>query len=120
VQRIVCEELKAMPITSVISMDDLVNAWIVPERAVAALSAVFGALGTLLAALGPYGLLAYSLTNRMAEIGVRMALGGDSRRHLALGASGRSWVGICRAGHRPAAGRDRSAPGAPSGRRSAR
>jgi predicted permease len=97
VQRIVREDLKTVTVSDMTTMDDLVDASVVPERVMAMLSSFFGGLGASLAALGLYGLLAYTVTRRTNEIGIRMALGAatsDISRMVLRGALGLVGAGL--------------------------
>jgi predicted permease len=76
--------LRTVAIAKVTTMTDQIDASIVPERLIATLSAFFGGLGALLAAIGLYGLLAYTVARRTNEIGIRMALGATRRDVTAM------------------------------------
>jgi putative ABC transport system permease protein len=62
-------------LANVVPFREIVNRGLVIERLVAYVSGVFGLLGLLIAAIGLYGVLAYSVTRRRREIGVRIAVG---------------------------------------------
>ena len=63
---------------------DYLAASLAQERIVAMLSGFFGVLALLLAGLGLYGITAYAVSRRRAEIGIRLALGAEPRRVVRL------------------------------------
>ena len=79
VRRAVRDVLPNVPVSKVTTLAEQVDASILPERLIAMLSGLFGLLAAILVAIGLYGLLAYTVTRRINEIGIRIAIGATSR-----------------------------------------
>ena len=95
-------------IVDVATLDERVDRSVVTERMIASLSSALGAMATLLSVVGLYAVMAFTVTRRTREIGIRMALGENALETagrfvreaglliaagLAIGASAAWWLG---------------------------
>jgi predicted permease len=84
VRRDVAQFDAALPLTNLRTMADQVADALAAQRMMAMLSTCFAIVATLLAAIGLYGVMAYMVTGRTRELGIRVALGADRGTLLGL------------------------------------
>ena len=75
---------KDIPVFSVQTMTERIDVQIAADRMIAVLLSVFGGGALLLASIGIYGVMGYSVAQRTHEIGIRIALGAEQRDILKL------------------------------------
>jgi predicted permease len=73
-----------LPILSIKSERDLMDASLIQERLIAKFSSFFGVLAMLLAAMGLYGVMSYAVARKTNEIGIRIALGARTSRVVGM------------------------------------
>ena len=83
-RRIVHAADPALPLVNVRTQEDQIDSDLADERLLVSLTSAFGLLALVLASVGIYGVMAYSVAQRTKEIGIRMALGAIPRHILAM------------------------------------
>jgi predicted permease len=78
--RAVADAEPNLAVREVVTQDELARRTVINERLLSSLTGIFGVLAVLVACLGLYGTVSYSVVRRTNEIGVRLALGADPSR----------------------------------------
>src|SRR5262249_33536842 len=81
-----------LPVVKIDTVDEQLADVLIQERVIATLSAFFGAMALLLACLGLYGVVSYSVGRRTNEIGIRIALGATPVKVLGLVVGESLWM----------------------------
>ena len=80
------------PLTNVRTLDEVVSASVADRRFQTLLLLIFAAVAVALAVIGIYGVLAYSVSRRAPELGIRIALGANPRDILAMVLAQAGWL----------------------------
>jgi predicted permease len=83
---------KDLPLIDVRTQTEQIKASIAPERIFAAVTAGFGVLALILASIGVYGIMAFTVGRRVNEIGIRMALGAPASQVLKMILRETAWL----------------------------
>jgi len=84
VRQIVREQDSNLPVYEMRTLEQQVDRSLVAERMISVLSAAFGVVATILASIGLYGVMSFSVARRSREIGIRMALGAEPGKVLKM------------------------------------
>jgi ABC-type antimicrobial peptide transport system permease subunit len=74
----------ALPLFGMRTLEDQVDRSLMTERMIATLASAFGSLATLLAMIGMYGVMSFTVARRAKEIGIRISLGAQAKNVLGM------------------------------------
>jgi predicted permease len=92
VRQKVAELDPAAPVFNIRTAEEEIGRTLLRERLVATITALFGGLALVLAAIGLYGVLSYAVARRTREFGIRIAVGAESSRIVTLVMREAAWV----------------------------